>query len=286
MICGARPVLPREVEERLVPVAELPLLALRASELDGAGHEHRLKRRELRRRGRDGEQRPRAIRRAAVEQVVVHLHHDLASCRKRDPGALREAVPAPTRRPRGDPVRVVERVGDPRSVACRKPRPAEARPARAGVAAVESLGIRELGRTDLEEDHVVHDLRLTGDDPCRCHERVARLLGVEQEAAVVVGDPLRRRRRVCRLHLQVEERLALTHLRALLCRRLASGAVDLPAGSCPREDRRALLRAQDPAALPDVFRRALPRRPRRHDVRLHDCRDGGGARRDLPGGDE
>ena len=42
---GRRPVLPREVEERLVAVAEPPLLALRTRELHRPGQEHRLQRR-------------------------------------------------------------------------------------------------------------------------------------------------------------------------------------------------------------------------------------------------
>ena len=84
------------------------LLALRAGELDGAGQEHRSgAASSLADAGATVSSGARAIGRAAVEQVVVHLHHDLASGRKRDAGALGEAVPAPARRPGGDPVRVV-----------------------------------------------------------------------------------------------------------------------------------------------------------------------------------
>ena len=139
----------------------------------------------------------------------------------------------------------------------------------------------------LEEDHVVHDLRLTGDDPRGRHERVARLLRVEQEAAVVVGDPLGRRRRVRRLHRRGRG----------APRPDAPPGLSAPSACAPgrrssrrhvptRGSTRAAARSGSCVLWPDVFRRALPRRPRWHEVRLHGCRDGGRARRDLPRGDE
>ena len=68
--------------------------------------------------GRDGEDRARAVGRVPVQQVVVHLHHDLASGRKRDAGAVGQAAAGPARRPGGDPVRVV-RASPDRAAACR-----------------------------------------------------------------------------------------------------------------------------------------------------------------------
>ncbi len=63
--------------------------------------------------------------------------------------------------------------------------------------------------------------------------------------------------------------------------RLAHGAVDLRARPCPREDRRALRRAEHPRVLADVRGRALPGRPRRHEPRLHRAGDRARVRRDL-----
>ena len=200
---GARAVLAPEIEERLVSITQLALLSLGAGELDRAGKENGLQRREPGGGGRHGEERARAIGCAAVQQVVVNLHHDLAPRGKRDPGSLGQPAAAPARRPGRDPVRVVERVGDAGTVSCRKPGAAEARPPRPRILAVEALGGCQLARGDAEEDHVVHDLGLTGLDPGRGHERVARLFRVEEEAPVVVGHALRRRRLVGRLHAEV-----------------------------------------------------------------------------------
>ena len=130
-----------------------------ATQLDRGRQEHRLERRELRRCGRDREQRARAVGGAPVQQVVVDLHDDLASCRQRHAGAFGEAVAAPARRPRGDPVRIVQRVLDRAGAgACRKPGAAEAIPPEAGGARVEALRIRYLRLGDAEEDDVVDDL--------------------------------------------------------------------------------------------------------------------------------
>ena len=131
----------------------------------------------------------------------------------------------------------------------REPRTAEARPARAGVAASSFFASASLRRRDAEEDHVVNDLRLSRLDARGGHERVAGPLRVEEEAAVVVGHALRRRRPVRGLHAEVQERLAVAHLGALLRRGLAGRAVDLAAGARPREDRGALAGAQDASVL-------------------------------------
>ena len=125
-------------------------------------------------RGRDGEQRARAVRRAAVQQVVVHLHHDLAARRERDarcrpgsrfppqPGAQaaiqfalfsESAIPAPSpgRKP----------------VPPKHDQPGPASPASSFFASATCV------RGNAEEDHVVHDLGLSRLDPRGGHERVA-----------------------------------------------------------------------------------------------------------------
>ena len=140
-----RSVLPREVEERLVAVAELALPRPSRTRARPGREEHRLQRLEPRGRRRDREERARAIGRVAVQQVVVHLHHDLAAGRERHAGALGQPVPAPAGRPRGDPVRVVERVGDARAGRLR-----EARFRRSTTSpGPESPRSRRLGRGDL-----------------------------------------------------------------------------------------------------------------------------------------
>ncbi len=146
MKAAAVPYFLRQVEESLAAVAELSLLALRACQLDRRREQHRLERLESRRGGRDGEKRARAVGRPSVQEVVVHLHHDLASGRERDAGAVREAVAAPARRPGGDPVRVVQRVGNPCAVACRKTGAAEAGPAGSRSAGVEAPARRRPDR--------------------------------------------------------------------------------------------------------------------------------------------
>ena len=56
--------------------------------------------------------------------------------------------------------------------------------------AVEALGRCDLARRDAEQDHVMDDLRLARVDANGRDRAVARLLRVEQEAAVVVRDAL------------------------------------------------------------------------------------------------
>ncbi len=129
-------------------------------------------------------------------------------------------------RPRRDPVRVVQRVGEPGAVARREPGSSEARPTGAGVGAVETSRSCDLSGGDPEEDHVVDDLRLTGLDARGRHERVSSLLRVEEEAAVVVRDALRRRGAVRGLHAEVQQRLAERTSGPRGCSRLARRAVD------------------------------------------------------------
>ncbi len=121
----------------------------------------------------------------------MHLHHDLAASRKRDPGPVGKPAATPPGRPGGDPVGVVQGVGAPRTVAGRQAGAAEARPAGAGVGSIELLRVGGLRRRHAEEDHVMDDLGLARLDPGRGHERVARSLRVEDEAVVVVGHALR-----------------------------------------------------------------------------------------------
>ena len=95
----------------------------------GAGQEHRLERGQLRGRGRDGQKRARSIGRPTVQEVVVNLHHDLASRRQRNAGSVRQTVAAPAGCPGRDPARVVERVDERAdAVAGGEPGSAEARP--------------------------------------------------------------------------------------------------------------------------------------------------------------
>ena len=141
--------------ERLDAVAEPSALSLGAGELDRRREEHRPHVVETRARRCDRQHGARAIRRLAVQEVVVHLHHDLAAGLERHTrcprGAGRPRRPAPT--PRSSPSRsTTGRAGDPRS--------AEARPAWPG-SGIESSCVLPLLRCDPEEDHVVHDLRRT-----------------------------------------------------------------------------------------------------------------------------
>ena len=75
-------------------------------------------------------------------------------------------------------------------------RVAEAGPAAAGRHCVMGLGGRDLPRLDAEQDGVVHDRRLAGDDLGAGDERVLGEVRVDQEAAVVVRAAARCRRRV------------------------------------------------------------------------------------------
>ena len=138
----------------------------------------------------------------------MHLHHDLAAGGERHAGPLREAVAAPAGRPRRDPVRVVQRVGDAGAVPGRQTRAAEAGPARPAALGVEQLRRMNLSGRDAEQDDVVNHLPLARLDACRRHERVACPLRIEEEAAVVVRHPRRRRRPVGRLHAQAQQLLA------------------------------------------------------------------------------
>ena len=103
--------------------------------------------------------------------------------------------------------------------------------------------------------------------------RILGKLGVEQEAAVVVGQARLRLRHIRRWHRERQEALAGTNLR-LHSRRLAHGAGRLPARLGPAYEGRSLLRRQLSRVLADVGGRRRARRPRRHDPRV----DGGADR--------
>ena len=214
----------------------------------------------------------------------MHLHHDLAAGRKGDAGPVGEVVAAPARRPGRDPVRVVQRVRDPGTVPGGESRAAEARPAGPRALRVEALRVRHVVDADPEEDHVVDDLRLARLDAGRRHERVGCPMRVDEEAAVVVGDTLRRRRLVRGLHPEVQERLAGAHLGALRRCGPSRRAVGPAARTRPREDRRALLCAQDPRVLAHVGRRARARRPGRHEPLGDSVFDRARLQPDLRGG--
>ena len=148
----------------------------------------------------------RAVRRGALEQVVVHLHHDPAA--GLEPGAVavagRPLVAA--RYPGGQPVGV----GEPGEVAL-QPAAAEAGPPGVHGPLGELLRRGDLVGVDLEEDDVVHDVGVAGEHLAAGEPDVLLQPGVEQEAAVVVGaDPRRCARGVVGVHLQRHPLLATT----------------------------------------------------------------------------
>ena len=180
------------VGDRRRPVAERAVgVAGPAGQLDRRRQQHRRQRGEVLGAGRQPEQGRRAVGARAAEQVVVHLHDDLAAGRERRTEARCVDRLRGARRPGAEPGCVVE-VGAVGQAAV-----AEAGPALARVVGVELLGRGVLVGVDAVEDHVVDDVAVV-----RLHERAGeeRVLGqvrVEQEAAVVVGaDAVRRRRRV------------------------------------------------------------------------------------------
>ena len=180
---------------------------------------------------------------------------------------------APAGRPGGDPVRVVQRVGDARapSPAGSPVPPKHDQPAPASLR-VEPLRLRDLApRRPGRGSRGARSSAGTGDDPCRGHERVARLLGVEEEAAVVVGDALRRRS-ACTPPASRRSRRVSPARGASGPLRLPPACCDarrrsnLPPAACPRERASSRCCARRACAPPARRRRASAAgRPRRHD---------------------
>ena len=100
------------------------------------------------------------------------------------PGAQAAIQPASSR----TPPRVRRALGDARA--------AEARPAGPGRAAVERGRLGGDVGADAVEDHVVDERGRPRRDPRRGDEAVCLQLRVEEEAAVVVGAPVRRGRAI------------------------------------------------------------------------------------------
>ena len=263
-----------------------PASPFRQRELDRSGHEHRLHRDGPGGGGHRGQHGAGAIRAAAVQEVVVHLHHDPAPGGELDPGSRPEAACAEPRRPGGDPPGVVE---DPARAPARPASDtgtAEAGPSRAPGATVECCSPGDGGLRDPVEDHVMDDGGVAGDDPRRGDEGVPRQLRVEEEAAVIVGRALRRGRAVGRRHRQLEPRLATTWRRRRRGRRPDRRAT--PCGSRPDElrarpvdERRALPGVERVGRLAHILRGGGGGRPRRHAAPLERRDDEGRAVREV-----
>ena len=158
-----------------------PLLALDAGELHRRRQQHRLHR--LQAGGRsEREHRARAVGRALVREVVVHLHHDEA--------ALGSETPVPSgRRPEPQPGAQAEIHGALSSACCRRPRRCRrsttSRPRltrhRAGSPRPRALAGMRKRITWCTIERAPG--RMLADVAYASSEQ----LGVEQEAAVVVG---------------------------------------------------------------------------------------------------
>ena len=171
-------VFPHLIEERRGSIAEWPGLALRARKLDRRREQHRLERLQTRGCRNGGDHRTRAVWAPAVQEVVVHLHHDPAPGRQGDAHPFGKPVTAPAWCPGGDPRRIVEAARGARGPSRRiDPRAAEAAPARPCGPPVERLGLGDALRRHAEQDHVMHETGRVRLDPDRRRERVLASFG-------------------------------------------------------------------------------------------------------------
>ena len=193
------------VEHRRVAVAQRAVGVLRTTrQLDRRGQQHRVERLHVAVAGSESQLGGGGVGRRTGKKVVVDLHDDPAA----GPQLHAEAGLAhgllAAGRPGADPRGVVDVL-----------EPVEAGAAEAGPALAVLLGVLGLGRVDLlgrdlEEDDVVDDVGVAGLHGRAGQPLVLGELGVEQEAAVVVGPgAVRRGRRVRRRHGQRRAALAL-----------------------------------------------------------------------------
>ena len=177
---GAEPL--HHVHHRGVAVAQRSVRVLRpAGQLDRRRQEHRVQLLHVAVAGRQPQLGGRGVRLGAGEQVVVDLHDDPAALGQPDAVARLADRLLAARRPGPDPRRVVDVLEVVETGA------AEAGPALAVLLGVLLLRRRDLLGGDLEQDHVVDDLGVAGQHRRAGEPGVALELGVEQEAAVVVG---------------------------------------------------------------------------------------------------
>ena len=188
-----------QVDHRGVAVAERALRArLAAGQLHRGGHEVGVQRLQVGLARHPPQLGGRPVGTRALEQVVVHLHDDPAAGLEAGAVAVAGRPLVAAGRPGGQPVGV----GEPGEVAL------QAAPAEAGPPGVDRLGVELLGRrdlvgVDLEQDDVVHDVGVARQHLAAGEPDVLVELGVEEEAAVVVGaDPAGRTGGVVGVHLQ------------------------------------------------------------------------------------
>ena len=269
---GILAVLADQVEHRRGAVAQRACLALGARKLHRRRQQGRLERGQAFARGHRGQHRARPVGAAAVQEVVVHLHHDPAARRERHPETLGEPVAAPARRPGGDP-RCIAQAASRARRSTADPGASETAPARPRRGAIERVRLGDALGSGTEQDHVVDEasgVRLDPDRRCEC---VGGQLRVEHEAAVVVGAAVRRAGRVRRRQPEAKHGLSGARTRGRDRWQTHLRTVDSRAGARPAQERVALGGAEGAPVLPGEASRLWPRRPRRHPALLHGRRD-------------